>query len=651
MRIAARILRLADERSGGVPVVRAVAVVEEEATPPLPVTTVPMADEPQLAAALTSELEALYRIDLLRAARSRGWEVSSADGAAVYLIASLGEPPGASGLLPLADLVRRLASRHVARQSTLTAVLLSPSEGQIGNLPYSIPFDEGCYLLERVNEYGLALAGDDQLEEMVARWVIEATFTPLGQHLASLPLPTGEHVGFGSFGLACWEFPAQALADHLSCRLRLELLDCLLAPVAGVEAAAAALLRSRCAPPSLRSDESFDYFRIRGEAWARPGLARLASLRAEIDGAVGEEMTRLQRRKERGDRMLEESLGEAGEGLEAEIAAMLDAPGCGRLYRVEETLALTRQALAQQTKEAQEAARYWEERRAVLQAATEKAGKALETAIARFPPWKLRVWLGVLTRPWRCISLWRCYLEIVECATAYLACREEEWLLTARTLEQGWLATFYARMAGAVEEWEERLRSFRTQVEEMREILAISHEDEEQVACLLEGAALPPTLGHHLYTRTVAEIEGELAALLAASGPLSGLVMGEDGVDRLQRALQKHAEERFRFLEAVRLDELLARTYAGEELRERLADLLEAARPFWACDETGLTPAEREGLVRRAWVGLPRVADSPLADLLPERGVTPYDTGQQGQVLAVQVRLGLPLRTLADAPP
>ncbi|HEY67684.1 MAG TPA: hypothetical protein G4N97_05370, partial [Thermoflexia bacterium] len=390
---------------------------------------------------------------------------------------------------------------------------------------------------------------------------------------------------------------------------------------------------------------------IRGEAWARPGLARLASLRAEIDGAVGEEMTRLQRRKERGDRMLEESLGEAGEGLEAEIAAMLDAPGCGRLYRVEETLALTRQALAQQTKEAQEAARYWEERRAVLQAATEKAGKALETAIARFPPWKLRVWLGILTRPWRWISLWRCYLEIVERAAAYLACLEEEWLLTARTLEQGWLATFYARMADAVEEWEERLRSFRTQIEGMREILAISHEDEEQVACLLEGAALPPALGHHFYTRTVAEIEGELAALLAASGPLSGLVMGEDGVDRLQRALQKHAEERFRFLEAVRLDELLARTYAGEELRERLADLLEAARPFWACDETGLTPAEREGLVRRAWVGLPRVADSPLTDLLPERGVTPYDTGQQGQVLAVQVRLGLPLRTLADAPP
>jgi len=92
---------------------------------------------------------------------------------------------------------------------------------------------------------------------------------------------------------------------------------------------------------------------------------------------------------------------------------------------------------------------------------------------------------------------------------------------------------------------------------------------------------------------------------------------------------------------------LLARTYDEAELRRRLAMLVEAAAPWWAYDEAALSAEERARLYRLTLVGLPEAGDSLLADLLDDRRLSCFSTGDDHQVVVAQVIQGLPLTALA----
>jgi hypothetical protein len=92
---------------------------------------------------------------------------------------------------------------------------------------------------------------------------------------------------------------------------------------------------------------------------------------------------------------------------------------------------------------------------------------------------------------------------------------------------------------------------------------------------------------------------------------------------------------------------LLARTYDEAELRRRLAMLVEAAAPWWAYDEAALSAEERARLYRLTLVGLPEAGDSLLADLLDDRRLSCFSTGDDHLVVVAQVIQGLPLTALA----
>lgn len=646
-RIAERAAALARSRVDGVPVVRAVGLQGDTG------------DEEAVTRLLAADLDALYTIELLEAVRARGWEVKSAEGLAVFLVAALGEVSGRC-LPSIAGLLRRLVDRHPARRAAVIGVLLETTDGSdmerdgdaLGDaLSVSpFPFDEGCYVLESVNERGLTLSDHGRREEMVARWIVEMTLTPLRQMVAALPLTSDEGARLRSFGLASWAFPAQPLARFMGHQLQVEMLEHLLAPPEGDGTQAGETWRRHCAPPALQTEEVASDLQSGREAWSWPGLGRLAELRDEIDAAAAKARSRLERASEGWTAALEASARTIADGLASEIAALLDVPGAGRIFLVEDALALARDALRQQAEDARSSAAYWRERREALAGEIEQAGTALTEAIAGFPSWNARTALRLLLSPYRWIALWQRYREIVDRAAVYVDCREQECILTGRELERAGLASFYGRSAKITEAWRTRLGGVRDEIEQVWQTLLICREDQEQIEHLLEAAALPRALHHHYYSRSVFGAEQEWTTFTSVAGPLSRWALREDGVQEMQEALRDFAAERFEFLKAVRLDTLLARTYSGAELRQRLMDLLEAASPFWAYDETELTPSERGEHWRQTWVGLPCASDSPLVELFPDRRTAFYDTGRNHHVVTVQVRSGLPLRIALAEP-
>lgn len=641
-RIAERAAALARSRVAGVPVVRAVELSGDTK------------DEEAVARSLAAELDALYSIELLEAVRARGWEVKSVEGMAVFLVASL-EAASNRFLSAVASLLRHLVDRHPARRAAVIGVLLATEDGNcleragdtLGDAfsisPFS--FDEGCYLLDSVNERGLTLSDDGRREEMIARWIVEMTLTPLRQMVAALPLTTGEGARLRSFGLASWTFPVQPLARYMSHQLQAEMLEHMLAvPEAdGTEAGTA--LHEWSKPPPFQTEEMVSDLRIGREAWSWPGLGRLTELQTEIDAAAAKMRDHLEATSRRWAAAREEALEADADELASEIAALLDARGAGRLSLVDDALAFARDTSVQQAGDARSSAAYWREHREPLEKEIEQTGAALVEAIAGFPPWNLKTFVSLLLTPFRWIALWQHYREIVDRAAAYTDHREQEALLAARELEQAGLASFHDRAAKTLEAWRIRLQGVREEIEQGWRALLICHEDQEQIEHLLEAAALPRALHHHYYSRSVFGVEQEWTTFSNVAGPLSRWVLRDDSVREMQEALQSFVHERFDFLKAVRLDTLLARTYSGAELRQLLMDLLESASPFWSYDETELTPAERGEHRCQTWVGLPCASDSPLVDLFPDRRAAFYDTGRSQHVVAVQVRLGVPLRT------
>jgi hypothetical protein len=188
----------------------------------------------------------------------------------------------------------------------------------------------------------------------------------------------------------------------------------------------------------------------------------------------------------------------------------------------------------------------------------------------------------------------------------------------------------------------ERLRAFTASLRARCRALRSAPEGLEELRADLEAAALPRGLPEHLYRRDHSDPGDVLRALFAAC-PLSAYVLEDVGSEAFCEALREEGEELYAYLDGLRLDALLVRTYDAVELRARLAEALERAAPFWTTDEARLTAPARAGLLQHAWIGLPSTDDSQLVDLLPERGITPYPTGVPGEVTLVQMQFGLPM--------
>ena len=465
------------------------------------------------------------------------------------------------------------------------------------------------------------------------------------------PGEAGRH--FDTFGLAAWEFPLEPLKEHLARRWQREVLGRLLVPPDGDEGAAVAFLERHGQAGVPWPQETSPRFRVAGDIWATPVLDLVRTLRQEIDQAVETERSRLDALVAQGEEALGPTCSEAQDALAAEVDALLDGPGLGMAGGFLAALEETAQLRAIQLE--QEAGRC-SIRLRELDGPADEAGKVLDELTARFPPFRWRVLLGLALRPWRLLRLWLLYREIGQRAGVYLTYRQSQWSLQAEVFERQWQSAFYTRLAQAAREDKEAIAQLIARLEQLQERLtsdptlsssasltvnsAEGPAPEQSLAQRLEAAALPASLASYFYRQVTSDGKAAPAGLLALYGPLSRLVRDGWEAKTLGLVLAEHAQEQFAFLNEVRLDELLARTYSGAELRRRLAVLVDAAAPWWACDEAALSAEERARLCRLLLIGLPDADSSLLVDLLPDRPLSCFSTGDRRQVVMAQVIQG-----------
>jgi len=700
--VAAAFTRRVDERAGRLPVVRAVALAAEgdAETRFFPKNLV--------STGLIAELERIRHLDAVQAARRARWGVESKAGSGVILVASLGNGGTGKIVSRLARWLRALSERDFACRLALSGVLLLPRDAsqapedgapgedtdgrqddsadvpddsvqaggpqpgqQVPSPAGAMPcehggsascasagphpsvtaddlalFDEGCYLLDQVNADGLLVARGQAQAELVARWLALRVLTPLQAALERVPID-GASASFDTFGLAMWEFPLQPLTAHLARRWQREALKRLLASPADDhgQAVARAFVEQHGQDHSPWPQEASLRFQVAGDAWARPALNLVRELREQIDSAVAAEHARLNTLIARGEELFDAVCREIQDGLTVEVDALLDDAGLGATGGFLAALEATAHRRA--TRLAEEAERRYAQVEELDEPADE-AGRALEEAVARFPPCRLRTLVGLALRPWRLVHLWLLYREIGQRAGVYLAYRQSQWLLQAETRERQWQAALCSRMAGMAAEENEAIARLRARLERLRQSLASDAGDpdfEQTLARRLEAAALPSGLADHFYRRAVGDEGATPAGFVAVYGPLSRWAREGCEAEALGMSLAEHAREQFAFLAEVHLDGLLARTHSGAALRCHLGALVDAATPWWACDETALDAEERALLRRLVLIGLPDAGNSLLVDLIPDRPpvrpVSCFSTGDPHQVIAIQVTQGL----------
>jgi hypothetical protein len=361
------------------------------------------------------------------------------------------------------------------------------------------------------------------------------------------------------------------------------------------------------------------------------------TLRTALDQVVALEQERLQEAIARAERRIEEIDGEIDEALAEATRARLDEAGLADTQRFLKALG---RAVERRIVQCEQAV---EQRFARLEALDVQAGQAAETLdeyTKRFPPFRLRVLLGLILRPWRLVRLWLLYREIGRRAVVYLSYCQSRWQLQVEAFKHQWRAALYARLAQAIQGERDDVMKLTVELERLRNHQAPGAELERGVMRSLEDAALPEHLVDQFYRRAVGDESADAGPLLALHGPLSMWVREGFRADVLGAFLLDHAREVFAFLDEVRLDDLLARTRSGVDLRRHLAALIEAAVPWWVAGETE-APSKGQGEGRRmTFVGLPDAERSPLSDLLPRRHVC-FSTGDRRRVIAVQVTRGI----------
>ena len=634
--VAAAFARRAAKRAGPSPLLRAVALV---------------ADGMDLPATLTHELEQIRRLDAVQAARHAGWRVEGAPGSEVALVAALDDERIGRAVSDVARLLHEHSERDLACRLVLSAILWVPRGEEARSEPSSrghpfadlLLFDGGCYLVSQVNAQGLLVGSGAEQAERVADWLVLGATTPLPAVLDRLPPAENDHA-FSTLGLAAWEFPLETLTAHLARRWQHEALGRFLVPSDAGPGLAAAFLERHGRISLPWSQEVPLRFQVLSDDWTAPPLDLVHTLPLEIDEAVQGEGARLGELFAQGDAALDALCDEGQRVLATEVDALLDGPGLGTavafLNALEEAARLRTVELERESERSSARVHELDER-------AQEAGRVLSDLAARFPPVGLRTLVRLALRPWRWLDLWLSYREIGRRAGVYLAYRQGQWLLQAEARQYQWQAAFCARLAQAAQEEKEAVVGLRTRLDQLCARLAPAPALEQALARALEAAALPAGLAGHFYRQVTGSGGVTLTGMLALYGPLSRWVCQECDAEALNLTLAEYAREQFDFLAGIRLDELLARTYDEAELRRRLAMLVEAAAPWWAYDEAALSAEERARLYRLTLVGLPEAGDSLLADLLDDRRLSCFSTGDDHLVVVAQVIQGLPLTALA----
>lgn len=229
-----------------------------------------MADADTLLPWLYDNVRTILSVRARDAMADKGFVFGEGSRASVYVIAALEDPVGSGLLLDFAYLVRYTLNTigvpdvnvtgiiHLPDAHTLTErgganvyAALKELDAHMNSVPFvqrytptiqidsskppfnnELPFNHGCFLLDTINENGIALGSRDEASAMLGEWLFQASLTDCRQSLDN-PIAgasSRRHVEdrlavYGSLGLAGFILPVDGFVDFCAHRLSGQLLE------------------------------------------------------------------------------------------------------------------------------------------------------------------------------------------------------------------------------------------------------------------------------------------------------------------------------------------------------------------------------------------------------------------------------------------
>lgn len=564
------------------------------------------------------------------------------------------------------------------------------------------PFEDGCYLIDVVNELGYTLAEAEQQTATLAHWLHAMTVlgiqdAVLAAHRRRYLKATlrGRARPYESFGLALRYIPHDLVAAWAGAQLREAVARPLLAEPetgAGMEVGQALADHTHLGLQALRDT-------LRERAGAPPIDGQLNALRRSSLGQVERAARTALHQMRRGHvAALEQGLAQAGEQVREEMQqAVRDAVqeienrANGFIVAEERTTTNYVQARLSATRVEVEAVaqRHRQQLKRSLTQVSDSA-YALRQAMMSLPPrpaWALgAVALLILPLTYLSLLIWRAVqpagglwaptawamlgLGVLGTVT-YLGDRlsrsrrrivrqHEEMIRERLDLETGPLYTRAMRaICSALQETLDRVAADLDALEAaLRTVLARAGAEAEETARALEALDVPgpirSVIGRRQTERIAARLEAQGEAFVAhARSELGPVARWREGAEAAGEALVEWLDTRMRevgsafvggWLAHFTLFDLMAEAAPGVALDRDLQRMLDSARPLWSYDSRVLRRGKTE---RTTLVGGDASAsgwERVVASLRSSSTAQPVlvDTGDPGALVVLRLHRGMP---------
>ena len=603
----------------------------------------------------------------------------------IYVIADLGDHLGSSVFVDLVYMAYAVCQQLGMRPMTSGVLLLpdatspAPAEealayaalkelerafrrrayGDVGAPDWATasglaPFEDGCYLIDVVNELGYALDDPQQQTAMLAQWLHAMTMLGMqdavraarGRRYLRATL-RGRARPYESFGLALRYVPHDLISAWASARLRGAAICPLLAKgEAGADRVAGAALANKVHLSRQALREA-----LRERAGVPPVEDELDALRRASLGQVERAArTALHQLRRRHAAALGEGLARAGEQLQEEMQQALRGAvqemedSASRAVVAEERAALhyvqARLSATRVEIEGVAQGHRHQLKRSLTQVSD--SAYALRQAMMSLPPWSvgglsaaallilpltyLSLLISQVVQPvagaWAA-GVWGLLALGVLAVLAYLGCRlwrmrrrivhqHEEMIRQRLRLETDPLYTRTMRtICSALQETLDRAMADLDALDHaLQAVLARAVAEEQEAARALEERDVPgpirSVIGHRQGERIAARLDARAEAFAAhAASKLGPVSQWREQAQAAGQALDEWLDARMRAIESAyvgtwlaqfTLFDLMAEAAPGVALDRDLQRMLDSARPLWSYDPRRL----RQGKTERA---------------------------------------------------
>lgn len=522
--------------------------------------------------------------------------------------------------------------------------------------------DAPCFRVMPLNENGMAVGNQDELVDLVGRFLVLHTCTPLQDSTTWMTqgLDWQSQATWASFGLTSVVWPTEIVHEQASVALQRDVLTQLLKHMStgasaltnlAIEPIDTQVASSVAAPPGLlgRAFLPEAFSDIPPVSEVAPSASGLWDVLLPSDGSLSLFLQRLEQTLARWQATVTDS-GPAWKALRSERLSASVARIRANLQRTIDTqglragqafLIVAREELASWADGAAAKAEEMDDNAAHLLSEADTHWQAMTQLLDLMPRSSVRSVLRFVLRPDRAIKSWghwvdfqAAYGEFIRLRTARCAAQ-----VVARQMREA--SRLYQETIAAVGEMMTQLARV---IDQLQETLAVGAPQAWPKDSFLL-ADDPQTLTTALMSRYLPSTTALVEAFLEEWGPLSGWLEAAAPAAGDLRAWFREVTEP---IGSVPIWEVIALQYPDEAERQmKLQELAELALPFWRWDPAVLSEAERTR-VGRLVLGLV----APQSDGLLGNGSSlrelaiPY----QDRLIIVSLLWGVPGCETAEAP-